>query len=178
MQEDAPPIGLLSVTGSGTHVELISDGSQHHMHLVKYHPRRQWGKARSSHLHPVSCNLCEVTELGEMVTLPGLSFSSSGNQNDLPHFHLPHSHKCQHPQAGSGPRRPPPTPGRGREAMRSASCPDLPGCRCLPPHPASEPRGPASTAAGDVGGLAPLPTSLLSRTGPRGPGTDSSVPLS
>ena len=60
----------------------ISDGSQHHMPLVKYHPRRQRRRALSSHLHPISCSFCEVTEFGETVTLPGLPLSPSGNQNE------------------------------------------------------------------------------------------------
>lgn len=53
------------------------------MPLIKYHPPRQWRKAFYSHLHPVSFNFCEVTELGEIVMLPGLDLSPSGNQNEI-----------------------------------------------------------------------------------------------
>lgn len=84
-REDTSLISFLSVMSSGTHVETISALSQLHMHLVKYHPPRQWRKALYSHLHPVSCNFCEVTELGEeIVALPGLDLSPSGNHNEMP----------------------------------------------------------------------------------------------
>lgn len=139
-QEDTSLISFVSVMRSGTHVETISGLSQLHMHLVKYHPLRQWRKAPYSHVHPVSCNFCEVTELGEIVALPGLDLSPSGNPSEM-HSDATTTFLCHilgnSPPTGSfWPMQVTPSTGkRKRNNGDGVLVKNLPDCFYLLPHP-------------------------------------------
>lgn len=154
-QEDTALICFLSITRSGTHVETISDLSQCHMHLVKYHPLRQWRKALYSHLHPISCNFCEVTELGEIVALPGLDLSPSGNQNAMPGdattTFICHILGSSPPTGSFWPTQITSSTGkRKRNNGEGVLLKNLPACFYLLPHPVLKFLRPTSKAIADL----------------------------
>lgn len=116
-------MGFLFIMRSGTQVEMISDRSQHHMPVVKYHLPRLWRKVLYSHLQPVSCNFCEVTEFGEIVALPGLDLPPSGKQNEMlpPPLSSATFSEIHHPQGDPSQCKWLHSSGRGREIMESES---------------------------------------------------------
>lgn len=143
------------------------------MPLVKYHPPRQWRKALYSHLHPISCNCCEVTELGETVMLPGLDLSPSGNQKGMPGAatttFICHLLRKSSPTEDSNQWQSPHPWGRGREIIGVSPAWNPLGCFYLLLHPAEKP---------PAGFQAPLWQYLSSQMGLTHPWTDSSMPLS